>query len=229
VTSSKFRVPSSAQGRRSAVGLRRSVSPDRPFTFGGAKVVDRTNHLSDARNFQLLEIQLSDNRDNDFKPVLTDGIALLPDLPGIYCILNRLTGRRYVGRATKSIYKRALGHRSDFLNGTSANFALRREAAMYGAGSFFFFAIRHDAIEVKGRFETHLNKLELWFAEQLHAHDEQYGYNFEAGGKRTRASRFRDRERKLMRGNSMKYFFLPDVDMYDPINPQLLASWVSGS
>jgi hypothetical protein len=161
--------------------------------------------------------------------VLTDGIRFLPDLPGIYCILNRLTGRRYIGKSKTSIYKRALGHRSDFVNGTSSNLALRRDVAISGGSNFFFFAICHDAIEVKGRFESHLNKLEVWCTEQMNAHDEQYGYNFEAGGKRTFASRFRDRERKLMRGNSMKYYLLPGVDLYDPINPQLLASWVPGS
>jgi len=105
---------------------------------------------------------------------------------------------------------------------------MRRDAKIHGAAAFFYFAIRVDAIADSAR-PSQLNTIEIWFATQLGTHDERRGYNLEAGHHRTRASRFRERERKLMRGNSGKYELLPDVDLYDPINPDLLLSWIPGS
>lgn len=63
---------------------------------------------------------------------------------------------------------------------------------------------------------------------QFQTHDEQYGYNFEAVHQRTRAARFRDRERQLLRANSRKYCLLLGIDMYAPINRDMLTSWVPG-
>ena len=157
-----------------------------------------------------------------------DGIDLLPDAAGVYCITNRVNGRRYVGTATKSILQRCLQHRSDLRQGRSPNIPMRRDAVLYGHGVFFFFAFRIDAFEAAGR-KAHLDNLEIWFCAQLCAHDERFGYNLEAGHARTQAARFRDRERKLMRRNSEKYELLPGIDMYDPINLELLRSWLPGS
>lgn len=168
------------------------------------------------------------NQDAVFLAPLVDGIDLLPASPGLYCIMNRVNGRRYVGQASTNIYKRCLQHRSELRNGLSSNFLLRRDSVVHGGDAFFFFALRIDAIAGSEK-KSQLNKIEIWFAVQFRTHDERYGYSLEVGHHRTRGARFRDRERKLMRPNSEKYTLLPGVDMYDPIDSALLASWVPGS
>jgi hypothetical protein len=61
---------------------------------------------------------------------------------------------------------------------------------------------------------------------QLGAHIEASGYNSEAGHVRTRGSRFRDSERKLIKSRAgSNYLLLPGVDLDDPIDPDLLRSW----
>jgi group I intron endonuclease len=165
--------------------------------------------------------------DEVFQQDLVDGISLLPKEAGIYCIVNRVNGKRYVGQSV-NIFKRCQKHRADLIRGIETNMLLLRDAAVHGADSFFFYAIRIDGIADNTR-KFQLNKIEIWFATQLGTHDERFGYNMEVGHRRTRASRFRERERKLMRPNSGKYELLDGVDLYDLINPDLLASWVPGN
>ena len=167
------------------------------------------------------------NRDSVFLKPLEDGIEFLPAEPGVYCIWNRINNRRYVGQSN-DIYQRCRQHRNELSRGLSSNLPMRRDAAVHGADAFFFFAIRIDAIAGSEKASV-LNKIETWLAVQLGTHDERHGYNLEAGHHRTRASRFRDRERKLLRPNSGKYELLPWVNIYDPIDAGLLESWVPGS
>lgn len=77
--------------------------------------------------------------------------------------------------------------------------------------------------------DLHLDQVEVWLTRQLYSHDERYGYNSEAGHHRSKAARFRDRERKLLKSARGKYELLPGVDLRDPINPVMLASWLPGS
>lgn len=158
---------------------------------------------------------------------MTDGIDLLPRKPGIYGMWNRATRLWNVGQSD-NIYTRCLGHRSQIKAGAAANMRIRRDALLSGADSFFYLTLELVA-EGSKTLQRDLKLLEVWWAVQLQAHDERYGYNAEAGGHRTPAARFRDRERKLMRRNSEKYQLLPGTDLYQPINPVLLSSWVPGS
>lgn len=168
------------------------------------------------------------DRSSVFHAPPVDGIDLLPESAGVYCITNRVNGKRYVGTTTKSIRQRCVQHRSELRSGLASNMPMRRDAALHGCGAFFFFAFRLDAFaHSSGRVP--LDHLEKWFCTQLGAHDERFGYNSEAGHARTQAARFRDRERKLLRRNSEKYELLPGIDVYDPINPELLRSWLPGS
>ena len=166
-------------------------------------------------------------RDDVFLHALEDGIDLLPRAVGIYCILNRLNGRRYVGQA-QDIHQRCRLHRTQLKRGVSANLLLRRDAARYGAEAFFFFTL-YLATPSEVQQLDGLDKIELWFAVQFMSHDERYGYNLEVGHHRTRAARFRERERKLLRQAHSKYVLLHGVDLLDPIDPGLLRSWVPGS
>ncbi len=166
--------------------------------------------------------------DRVFDAPTVDGIDFLPLCPGIYCIENRVNGKRYVGLATVDVHWRCVLHRTELRRGTPANMSMRRDVAISGGDVFFFYCL-HTA-DNEGRVKlADLEGAELWFMIQFRSHDERYGYNFEAVHQRTRAARFRDRERKLMRHNSLKYAFLPGVSEFDPINRELLCSWVPGS
>ena len=162
-----------------------------------------------------------------FAQAQVDGIDFLPARPGIYCILNRVNGKRYVGQSG-NIQKRCLLHRAELRRGSCSNELMRRDAVLHGADAFFFFGLRLDAIAATDS-RLHRDKIEIWFAVQLGSCDERVGYNLELGGHPTTATRLRNRELKLMRRNSGKYALLRGVDLYDTINPALLSTWVPGS
>lgn len=164
------------------------------------------------------------HQDDVFHQAREDGVDFLPKSAGLYCILNRINGKLYVGQAA-NIYKRCQQHRNELRRGMASNFRMRRDANLHGIDPFFF-VLRLDGVADLAR---QMNKIEIWFVVQFRSHDERYGYNLEAGRHRTTGALFRDRERKLMRGNSRKYSLLPGVDMYDPIDPALLSTWVRGS
>jgi hypothetical protein len=166
-------------------------------------------------------------RDDAFLIPLVDGVDWLPDSPGIYFVINRANGKRYVGQAGKSIYRRCLQHRAELRVGNESNTLLRRDAARFGRDAFFFVAPRLDGMGQAGRTQG-LDLLEIWFAVQLGANDEQQGYVLGAGHHPTRSTRFRERERKLLRPKSRKYALLAGVDIFDAIHPALLRSWVPG-
>lgn len=156
---------------------------------------------------------------------LTDGIDLLPTEPGIYCFFNRYNGRRWVGLASSSMRSRARQHRAFFRHPTGTASTLVRDVRLYGADAFVFVCLeicpKSDAV----LHSAQLRRRERAWAERLLALDERTGYNAEAGGVRSLASLFRDHERKLLRQNSRKYVMLPGVDIAQPIDPLLLASW----
>lgn len=102
------------------------------------------------------------NRDSVFLAPLVDGIDFLPARAGMYCILNRVNGKCYVGQA-KNIHQRCVQHRRELSNGLSSNKLLRRDAVVHGADAFFFFALRIDAIAGSEK-KSQLNKIEIWFA-----------------------------------------------------------------
>lgn len=163
-----------------------------------------------------------------FKSPLVDGIDHLPAAAGVYGMWNRVTNMWNVGQSV-NIKSRCVGHRHLMLAGKASNIRIRRDVKRHGANAFFFMVLELAVAAGDGARERQLNQLETWWVVQLQAHDERYGYNLEAGGYRTLGAQFRDRERKLMRRNSSKYCLLPWVDMYDPINIAMLASWLPGS
>ena len=163
-----------------------------------------------------------------FSSPLDNGIDLLPRAAGVYGMWNRATRMWNVGQSA-DVHKRCLGHAKQLQARKASNHRIQRDIDRHGADAFFYMVLEL-AIETDPKTrQRELNQLEIWWVVQLRAHDERFGYNADAGGLRTRGARFRDRERKLMRLNSGKYELLPGVDPYDPIKPELLASWIPGS
>lgn len=159
---------------------------------------------------------------------LVDGIDHLPAAAGVYGMWNRVTRMWNVGQSV-DIKSRCVGHRHLMLAGKASNMRVRRDVELHGASAFFFMVLELTTAASGRARERQLNQLETWWAVQLKAHDEQFGYNADAGGLRTKGARLRDRERKLMRFNSGKYELLPWVNLYDPIHPILLNSWIPSS
>ena len=159
----------------------------------------------------------------------TDGIDDLPDVPGIYCILNRVTGKRNVGQTRNSQRKRAKSHRSAMKRGDPPTMLMYRDLLAHGYESFVFFSLFSIDERVSNRptRQSVLNT-ELHWGKLLGSHVEPMGYNLDLGGRRTVGARFRDQERKLMRSRSCKYELLPGVDLYDAVSSTLTDTWVSG-
>lgn len=171
---------------------------------------------------------MNSDTEDVFQTPPVDGIARLPTGPGIYGMWNRATRLWNIGQS-EALQRRCVLHRSQIRAGIACNLRIRRDVEKHGADTFFYLALQEVVVTPGVNLNHKLDNLELWWVIQFQAHDERYGYNAEAGRSRTLGSRFRDREKKLMRYNSDKYRLLPGVDLCDPINHLLLASWVPGS
>lgn len=154
-----------------------------------------------------------------------DTIELLPDVPGVYLILNRATGRRWVGISCSSIRRRARQHLHNLEASRHVPTGMHRDLAAYGPSSFVFVTLEIADGLLTSACRRTLMEREGWWAEQLLTLDESHGYNQEAGGRRSRASLFRDHERKLMRARGGRYRLLPGRALFDPIHEALLRSW----
>lgn len=149
-------------------------------------------------------------------PPPRDGIVQLPPAPGIYAVFNLVNRLIYIGQSV-NVQKRCNGHRQGMRAGTEENMRLRLDAIRFGVDAFVCFPLELLVGVTAQGIRHHLNRREIWWVRRMRADDEQYGYVAEAGRCRSPASQFRDRERKLMRGNSRKYQLLPWVNVYDPI------------
>jgi hypothetical protein len=153
---------------------------------------------------------------------IADGVDELPTKPGVYVIMNRLNGRCYVG-AAKNLRTRGLSHRSEMRRGYSGNMLLRRDVVKYGAENFFVFAAAVVESMQEADQQGGLVAMELRWIVQFRSYDEKRGYNCMMAGCWTPAARFRDRERKLLRRGN--YVLMKGVDLYDPIDAQMLGGW----
>lgn len=160
------------------------------------------------------------------KPAALTGPEL-PDRPGIYLILNRHNGRRWVGMAGRSLSERAKQHRRALNSGRAPAGRMGEDLAQYGPDAFVFLVLEVNR-EACRPGSGQLRSRERWWAQHLHALDQQQGYNLEAGGLRSPASLFRDCERKLQQASRPKYCQLPGVQPADPIDPRLLQAWMNG-
>jgi group I intron endonuclease len=70
-------------------------------------------------------------------------IGKIPDkASGIYCIMNILNSKRYIGRATK-FGQRKRCHRSELDRGVSKEIHLQNSYNKYGGDNFIFFIVEH--------------------------------------------------------------------------------------
>ena len=140
---------------------------------------------------------------------LPDGMDLLPRTPGIYLILNRCTGRIYVGQST-SVRARCTQHRSELKAGTHTNHRMRLDAARHGSESFCFVPVSAAS--------------EAMAIAALGAADSTQGYNRTDGTRWTAETSLRRLETRLARRG--RYEFLPWVDQDLPLHAGLVGSWL---
>lgn len=182
-------------------------------------------HLGDGAARWRQDLAVAEGRPREPETVPADGIELLPNTPGIYCVWNRVTQRCGVGLASRSVRTRAMQHRSNLRRANALSAPLARDLCEHGLASFLFLLLEQVPHPEIGSHRAALRKREAWWACRLGALDERTGYNLEAGGQRSPASLFRERERKLMRANSRSYRLLPGINIDDPVHPILLETW----
>lgn len=159
--------------------------------------------------------------ESDFPPM--NSAASFPAAPGIYCLMNLNSGRRGVGQS-RNVLTRVRSHQRDLRLGRAHSPTLRADLLAHGPESFVFLLLESfDPAQSAGDWV--LKRREGWWAQHLQCMSEQTGYNLEAGGVRSPASRFRDHERKLIKYRVTRYMFLPGVDLLDPVAIELLQSW----
>ena len=155
-----------------------------------------------------------------------DGLAELPECPGIYAVFNRITRRFYVGRAI-NIRTRCVQHRSS-LRHPRPGCRMGQDAKRHGIDSFLFVALQVMQLQgVEADIAAQLEANEVKWIIDLESHTEEHGYNKMIGRAWTLAARFRDHERKLLR-RGIRFMPLPWADMGDMLNPELIRSWVEG-
>lgn len=160
-----------------------------------------------------------------FRHPLTDGVEFLPKVPGIYAIYDRSRRKFYVGAARDSIYKRGLDHRRAFRARNHPNPRMNRIVKEGHALDFFIFVLQKFPNDGDVMWKYRLNLLELIWAIELRAVDEEGGYNQEAGHVRTPSWRLRECELRL---GPNRFAYLPGVHPQDAIRTVLVDSWVRG-
>lgn len=68
---------------------------------------------------------------------------LLKSEPGVYCIRNKINGKKYIGSASRSVYGRIKDHKFRLKCGTHANSKLQRAWDKYGGSKFTFKALEY--------------------------------------------------------------------------------------
>jgi hypothetical protein len=150
------------------------------------------------------------------------GTRTLPTSPGVYCIFNVISHRRGAGLATRSVRGRVQQHVRALRAQEDLFSPMIREAQQFGVSSFRFFVLELLKEPRPNNIRRHLQAREGWWANELQALDESTGYNLEAGGQRSAASLFRERERRFLARTPARYEMLPGTDFYAPISPSLL-------
>jgi group I intron endonuclease len=98
----------------------------------------------------------------------------------IYCFINKITGKRYIGQ-TNNIEKRKRGHKSESFNPKANGYNLPFHCAIrkYGWENFDFVILE----EINDNFgREYLNEREIYFISYYQSLINQNGYNYTEGG-----------------------------------------------
>lgn len=98
----------------------------------------------------------------------------------IYCFINKITGKRYIGQ-TNNIEKRKRGHKSESFNPKANGYNLPFHCAVrkYGWENFDFIILE----EIDDSFgREYLNEREIYFISYYQSLINQNGYNYTEGG-----------------------------------------------
>jgi group I intron endonuclease len=94
---------------------------------------------------------------------------------GIYCIENRVNGKRYIGQAY-NVERRLYEHEYHLTRGTDKCVALQRAVNKHGFENFDFYLL--EACQPED-----LNEREIIYISMYATNDRRYGYNISKGGK----------------------------------------------
>ena len=142
---------------------------------------------------------------------LFNGIDQLPRSWSVYMILNRHTGRIYVGQA-RNARMRCAGHLSQLRAGNHPNYKMRSDASAHGADKFVFVALASDS--------------EPAMIEALGAADVDRGYNRNDHLGWTLETSLREHEARLVK--KRRYMMLPGVTRSTPVLRTMVMAWSRG-
>lgn len=93
---------------------------------------------------------------------------------GIYCIENRINGKKYIGQAY-NIERRLYEHEYHLKRGTDHSGVLQRAVNKYGIENFDFYVLEEcDTSEMNDR--------EIYWISYYQTNNKEYGYNLSRGG-----------------------------------------------
>lgn len=92
------------------------------------------------------------------------------EISGIYCILNRANGKRYIGSSKSVHYRWKQQHKPDLKNNKHGNQHLQNAWNKYGESNFEFLILEECSIDV-------LEIKEEYWLDQFKSYERQCGYN----------------------------------------------------
>lgn len=93
-------------------------------------------------------------------------------MAGIYQIINKVTGKRYIGSTIGYVCRRLSGHRRDLIKGKHANKYLQYSFDKYGIDNFIF-----EKIEELASIKNQLLEKEQYYIDLYKTSEDQNGYN----------------------------------------------------
>jgi group I intron endonuclease len=137
-------------------------------------------------------------------------------MSGIYCLINDLNQKKYVGQTSKTFQQRFRKHCIALNNKRHTNKYLQKDWELYGS-THFFMVVLEDCPKEK------LDEREIYWIQYLHANEPEYGYNQCIGGVGTTGYKHSKEECfKLYQANSGR----GEVLEFD-LNHELKKEWSS--
>jgi group I intron endonuclease len=116
---------------------------------------------------------------------------------GIYCIENKINGKKYIGQS-KDIDNRFMRHKSDFFGGRNHSPILMKAWEKYGRENFNFYTIVYLP-----NIKIIMDAFEIFFIWLFNSHVSRFGYNISWGGNTPMKNRKHSEEtkRKISKNN----------------------------